>query len=158
VDAKGAHALFRQRGHLPGRVGPVRVDDGGADEDVPVQGDHVEHVGIIEAVEAHLDEVDAVHAAGAAVLEQVLRREALRVHLLGLVAGGERVVGGVVGPDVDVRVKVTHACLQSGQRLFFPPGVFYRVPDRHAIAGQRVRIGVGAIGLADALWPVLVRM
>ena len=70
------------------------------------QADHVEHVAIVGAVEAHLDQVDPPDARRPAGGEQLLGGERRGLHVLDGEALGQRVVADVGRPDVRVGVDV----------------------------------------------------
>ena len=110
--AKTAHPLRGQLMHLGVGFFPCGIDDGDAGEDAFVVAHRLQHVGVVQAVVAHLDEDDAVHAAGASVGEEFLGGEGGGLHVFFFEAGGQGVCLGVVGPDVDVGVYVVHGDLR----------------------------------------------
>ena len=71
-----------------------------------MQLDHVEHVAVVEAVIAHLDQVHAADARGPALRQQLLGRERFRLHVGDRELGGQRVMRDVGRPDVRVGVDV----------------------------------------------------
>jgi hypothetical protein len=60
------------------------------------------------AVEAHLDEDNAVHAGRLGVLEQIFGCEGGGLYVLVLEVSGKLLVGGVRRPDGDVSVNEVH--------------------------------------------------
>ncbi len=101
-DAEAPDALGGQRFHgLPG-VGSIAIDYADAAEDAGVGAHAVEHVGVIEAIEAHLNEHDLLYASGLGMGEQVRRGEAGR-RVVAL-PGGAGVADLVVGPNMNVGV------------------------------------------------------
>ena len=82
--AKGSHPPPRQLDHLPLGLFLKGINDRRAGENILVQFNHVEHVAVIETVEAHLNEIDALHAVGPSVLEQLRGCERPGAHAGGV--------------------------------------------------------------------------
>ncbi len=101
-DAEAADALGGERLHCLPWVGGVAIDDADATKDAGVFAHAVEHVGVVEAIEAHLNENDFGNAGGLGMGEEVGGGKAGR--WVVALAGGAGVTNVVVGPKMNVGV------------------------------------------------------
>ncbi len=106
LNSKRRDAERCQVAHGSARIGGQRVDDRSAHKTIGVQLDHVEHVAVVEAVIAHLDQVHPADARGPALGQQLLGRERFGLHVGDREVRRQRVVGDVRRPDVRVGVDI----------------------------------------------------
>ena len=104
IEAKAADAVRFQGPHLGGDARLVVVDDSHAGKGRRMAMDAVEHVGIVEAVEAHLDQHHTRHPVRPAGGQELLGGEARRLHVGLCERCRQRPSGRVGGPDMDMGI------------------------------------------------------
>ena len=114
IKPEAADAALFQGPHLGGDARLVVIDDSHAGKGRRVAVDAIEHVGIVEAVEAHLDEDHARDAARSAGGQKLLSGEARRLHVSLRELCCDRPGGGVGGPDMDVGVDEVDEVIVGG--------------------------------------------
>src|SRR5262249_25105605 len=90
--------------HLPVGLRGVPIDDRDTPKYLRRFSNHIQHVGIIESVVAHLNEYHPVHTLGFCVPQNVLRRKRSTPHDLRLESFRQGVRLEIIGPDVYVSV------------------------------------------------------
>ena len=101
-DPKPANSLAGQGLHCRVRLSRGGIDDPDAGEGLRMRPHGVEHVGVVETIEAHLYEHRSRHAARLCVGQKIGGRKPVGNRRLG--SGDARVVLPVIGPDVYVCV------------------------------------------------------
>ena len=109
LDAEGIAFPGRQPKHLAGRIGAQRVHNCRAGEGAGILGHHIQHVRIVRAVIAHLDQVHPPHPGALHVDEQILRRKGGRVHVFLLLPRGQWIAFGIRCPDVGMGIDVARS-------------------------------------------------